>query len=198
MHDELQRLDCKDFILIISSEMWGEGITHKAPRSCVQVVDNLWGCVWVGSLCRGGRGSFPQLLDVQGPSQTLKEQPQGIAPIQKVSMCAAILSLRRIKLFLLIAPLEFWGVSEWGHITTVHIFGITSWRAGRPCPTACSGHAGFRWAWPRDADGAVPIWHCCASLLPDQHVGFSSQEESFLLFLLLNLGPIFYPLCKWG
>lgn len=66
----------------------------------------------VASLCRGGGGSFPQLWDVQGPSQTLKEQPQGIAPIQKISVCAAILRLDRIKLCLLTAPL--WGVSEGG------------------------------------------------------------------------------------
>lgn len=66
----------------------------------------------VASLCRGGVGSFPQLLDIQGPSRTLKEQPQGVAPIQKISVCAAILRLHRIKLCLLIAPL--WGVSEEG------------------------------------------------------------------------------------
>lgn len=89
----------------------------------------------VASLCRGGVGSFPQLLDIQGPSRTLKEQPQGVAPVQKISVCAEILRLHRIKLCLLIAPL--WGVSEEGghvHITTVHIFGIMCWRAGRPCP----------------------------------------------------------------
>lgn len=66
----------------------------------------------VASPCRGGVGSFPQLLDIQGPSRTLKEQPQGVAPVQKISVCAAILRLHRIKLCLLIAPL--WGVSEEG------------------------------------------------------------------------------------
>lgn len=153
--------------------------------------------------CRGGRGSFPQLLDIQGPIRTWKEQPQGIAPIQKISVCAAILRLHKIKLCFLIAPLEFWGVSEWGQGAHHHspYFGVRSWGAGRPCPTALSGQAGFRWAWPRDragTDGAVPIWHCCPSLLPDQHVVFSSQEESSLLFLSLNLGSISYPMCKWG
>lgn len=91
----------------------------------------------VGSLCRGGRGSFPQLLDIQGPSQTLKD----IAPIQKISVYAAILEhleLHRIN-SALSQPLLNSGVSLSGdteHISTVHIFGITSWRAGRPCPTA--------------------------------------------------------------
>lgn len=58
MHNELQRLDCKDFILIISSGMGGERITHKAPSSCMRTVHNLEGWVLVGSLCRRGRSSF--------------------------------------------------------------------------------------------------------------------------------------------
>lgn len=37
----LQRLDCKDFILIISSGMGGERIAHNAPSSCMQVVHDL-------------------------------------------------------------------------------------------------------------------------------------------------------------
>ncbi|KAF2977704.1 hypothetical protein EK904_007672 [Melospiza melodia maxima] len=56
--------------------------------------------------CRGGRGSFPQLLGIQGRAAS--------APIQKMSVCAAILRLHRIELCLLIAPLQLWGVSEWG------------------------------------------------------------------------------------
>lgn len=152
MHDELQRLDCKDFILIISAGMGTQSLTKPQVPACRLFITSEFGC-------RGGRGSFPQLLDIQGPWRTWEEQPQGIVSIEKISVCAAILGLHRIKLCLLIAPLEFWGVSEWGQGAHHHspYFGVRSWGAGRPC----SGQTGFRWAWPRDmagTDGAVPAF----------------------------------------
>lgn len=116
----------------------------------------------VASPCRGGVGSFPQLLDIQGPSRTLKEQPQGVAPVQKISVCAAILRLHRIKLCLLIAPL--WGVSEEGGHGAYHhspyFWDKCAGEQAGPAPTARSGHAGFGRAWPRDVagtGGAVPV-----------------------------------------
>lgn len=186
-HNELQRLDCKDFILIISSEMGGERITHKAPSSCMRIVHNLEGWVLVGSLCRRGRSSFPQLLDIRGPSQTLKEQPQGIAPIQKISVCAAILWLQRNRLCPVIAAVRFWGVSEWGRGAHQHspYFWDSILESRQALPhsliwpcrfqvSMAQGHGWHRWG--------CAHWHY-PSLLPEQHVVFSSQEESFLTSL---------------
>lgn len=128
---------------------WEEKESLTKPQgSCMQVVHNLWGWVLVG---RGGRGSFPQLLDIQGPSWTLKEQPQGMVPIQKISVWAAMLILHRFKLCLLIAPLEFWGVWEWGHGAHHHspyfwdnILQSPLW----PCRfqvSVAQGHSWHRW-----------------------------------------------------
>lgn len=57
-------------------------------------------------------GQLPSAFGHSGAITDLERAALGIAPIQKISVCAAILRLHRIKLCLLIAPL--WGVSEEG------------------------------------------------------------------------------------
>lgn len=81
-----------------------------------------------------------------------------------------------------------------------------------PCPAACCGCTGFMlagnagsWAAANVAqEGGFsshtvvfpPDLAFLASLTTAWH--FRVQGEPFLLFLSLNLGPISYPVCKWG
>lgn len=57
-------------------------------------------------------GQLPSAFGHSGAITDLERAALGIAPVQKISVCAEILRLHRIKLCLLIAPL--WGVSEEG------------------------------------------------------------------------------------